>query len=282
LAKETGNGSAYSLVANSGTNQPDAGVLVGSWKEVVGGTSLPANTWKHLAATYDGATLRLYVDAVQVAQGSITGALQVSNGALRIAGHSILGDFFSGRIDEVRIYNKALTQAEIAADRNRPILSSLWKTTAVPGTLTDPDTAAAELGVKFKSDSAGYITGIRFYKSSANTGTHIGSLWSSTGKLLAQATFTNETASGWQQVNFSTPVPIAANTVYVASYHVNAGHYSVDENYFASKGYDTAPLHALGGSGNTNNGVYKYSATPAFPTDSYRSSNYWVDVLFKR
>ncbi len=280
LTKETSNGSAYSLVANSGTNQPDAGILVNSWKEIVGGTSLPANTWKHLAATYDGATLRLYVDAVQVAQGSVTGALQISNGVLRIGGHSILGDFFSGRIDEVRVYNQALTQAQIAVDRNRPVITSLWKATAVPETLADPDTGAAEIGVKFKSDVAGYITGIRFYKAVSNTGTHIGSLWSSTGKLLAQATFNNETASGWQQVNFSNPVPIAANTVYIASYHVNGGHYSVDENYFASKGYDTAPLHALGGPDNAN-GVYAYSATPVFPTESYRSSNYWVDVLFK-
>lgn len=86
-----------------------------------------------------------------------------------------------------------------------------------------------ELGVSFKSDVAGYITGIRFYKSSANTGTHVGNLWSSTGTLLASATFTNETASGWQQVNFLNPVAITANTVYVASYHCNGGHYSVND-----------------------------------------------------
>ena len=104
-----------------------------------------------------------------------------------------------------------------------------------------PD-SAVELGVKFRSDVAGTITGIRFYKASTNTGTHVGNLWSSTGTLLATATFANETASGWQQVNFSTPVAITANTVYVASYHTNVGHYSDNLNYFASQGVDSPPL----------------------------------------
>ena len=79
----------------------------------------------------------------------------------------------------------------------------------------------------------GTITGIRFYKGSSNTGPHVADLWSSTGTLLATATFSNETASGWQQVNFSTPVAITAGTTYVASYHTN-GDYSASQNYFAN------------------------------------------------
>ena len=85
------------------------------------------------------------------------------------------------------------------------------------------DPASIEVGVQFQSSINGYITGIRFYKSSANTGTHIGSLWTSTGQLLASATFTNETASGWQQVNFSQQVPITKDTTYVASYFAPTG-----------------------------------------------------------
>ena len=81
----------------------------------------------------------------------------------------------------------------------------------------------AELGVKFTSSSSGFITGIRFYKGVNNTGTHVGNLWSSTGTLLASATFTGESGSGWQQVNFSSPVAITANTVYVASYFSPTG-----------------------------------------------------------
>ena len=137
-----------------------------------------------------------------------------------------------------------------------------------------------ELGVKFRADSSGYITGIRFYKASANTGTHVGNLWTSNGTLLATATFTNETASGWQQVNFSTPVAITANTVYVASYHTNTGHYSDDLNYFAGKGVDNPPLHALADGVSGVNGVFAYGSTSSFPNQGWKSSNYWVDVVF--
>ena len=89
---------------------------------------------------------------------------------------------------------------------------TIWGAGTVPGTVDSGPDSAVELGVKFRSDTAGYITGIRFYKASTNTGTHVGNLWTSTGTLLATATFTNETASGWQQVNFATPVAITANT----------------------------------------------------------------------
>ena len=122
---------------------------------------------------------------------------------------------------------------------------TIWPSTAVPQNVDDGADESIELGVKFRSDVAGTIRGIRFYKAAANTGTHTGSLWTSTGTLLGTATFTNETASGWQQVLFATPVAIAANTVYVASYHANGGHYSADPDYFAKSGFDNPPLHAL-------------------------------------
>src|SRR3954453_2929749 len=100
------------------------------------------------------------------------------------------------------------------------------------------------MGRKFPPQNAGTIAGIRFYKGPTNTGTHTGTLWTSTGTLLATATFANETASGWQQVLFSSPVSISPNTTYVASYHAPNGHYAEDDNSFASSGVDNAPLHA--------------------------------------
>jgi PKD repeat protein len=158
---------------------------------------------------------------------------------------------------------------------------TVWPSSAVPKVAADPDTTPVELGMKFTADRSGSITGIRFYKSSANTGTHVGSLWTTSGQLLARATFSNETASGWQQVNFATPVSIQANTVYVASYHTNAGRYSGDNNYFANAGVDRAPLHALRNGVSGNNGVYAYGPNPVFPSSSYLATNYWVDVVFK-
>ena len=141
------------------------------------------------------------------------------------------------------------------------------------------DGCFSELGVQFKSDISANIQGIRFYKSAANTGTHVGNLWSSTGTLLATATFTNETASGWQQVNFATPVPITANTIYVASYHASGGHYAADQSYFTNSGVDNAPLHALQDGVNGSNGVFVYGTTSAFPNSGFQGSNYWVDVV---
>ncbi|APW59888.1 DUF4082 domain-containing protein [Paludisphaera borealis] len=152
--------------------------------------------------------------------------------------------------------------------------SALWSTSTQPTVASDPDTSAVELGVKFSSNAAGSITGIRFYKGSGNTGTHVGHLWSSTGQLLATATFTGETASGWQQVNFSTPVAIAANTVYVVSYLAPGGRYAADGGYFASA-YTSGPLSVP-----ANGGVYKYGSAGGFPTQTWNASNYWVTPVF--
>lgn len=156
---------------------------------------------------------------------------------------------------------------------------SAWTSSIIPKTLADSDTAAVELGVKFRSDISGFVTGVRFYKGSVNTGTHVGSLWSANGTRLASATFVNETASGWQQVNFATPVAISANTLYVASYHAPKGGYSIDTGYFGSVGVDKAPLHVPASGASGGNGVYRYG-TSGFPNQTWNSSNYWVDVVF--
>ncbi|MET3332220.1 MULTISPECIES: DUF4082 domain-containing protein [Bradyrhizobium] len=151
---------------------------------------------------------------------------------------------------------------------------SLFGTSDAPSVPNSGDSSPVEVGVKFTASVNGTITGLRFYKGSLNTGSHIADLWSSTGTLLATATFTGETASGWQQVNFSSPVAITAGTTYVASYHTN-GNYSGTQNYFATS-LTNGQLTAPAGS----NGVYIYGAGSAFPTNSFKSSNYWVDVVF--
>jgi hypothetical protein len=155
---------------------------------------------------------------------------------------------------------------------------TIWPSTIVPATVDNGPDGPLELGVAFKADTNGTITGIRFYKSLANTGVHQGHLWSHSGALLATVTFTNETSSGWQQADFSTPVAITANTVYVASYQSSVGHWSVNWNYFAASGVDNPPLHALQNASNTPNGIW--GSAGAFPANT-NASNYWVDVIFK-
>ena len=115
---------------------------------------------------------------------------------------------------------------------------SIWNDSFTAAEENDP--SAVELGVKFRSDQAGFITGLRFYKTSGNTGTHVGHLWTADGTQLAEATFSGETASGWQQVSLDSPVAIDANTTYVASYHAPNGHYAATNDYFATGGFDSA------------------------------------------
>jgi hypothetical protein len=152
-------------------------------------------------------------------------------------------------------------------------------TTQTPSTGTENDGRPLEVGVKFTSSVAGTITGIRFYKTSGNTGTHIGELYSSTGTRLAQATFSGETSSGWQQVSFSSPVSINANTVYVAACFSSGGGYTSTANYF-STAVVNGTLTALADGTSGVNGVYVYTSAPAFPSAGYLQSNYWVDVVF--
>jgi hypothetical protein len=136
------------------------------------------------------------------------------------------------------------------------------------------------VGVKFRSDIGGNITGIRFFKGAGNNGTHVGLLYTATGTLMAQAAFSGETASGWQQVNFAAPVAISPNTTYVAAMFTSTG-FAWDAGYFTASGADNASLHALKSGVDGLNGVYGYSSTPVFPASSYFNSNYWVDVVFQ-
>jgi hypothetical protein len=384
------NDVAYALyTADGGSKPPSVHGLFGSGggadKTAVGTSNLTLNTWVHLAGTYDGTALRLYVNGALVATKAQTGSMTATTGALRIGG-DFSKEYFTGLIDEVRVYNRALSQTEIQTDMATPLASppvittqspvagatgvattsvvkatfnkavvastisftlkdaggtavpatltydattftatltpsaalatsttytatvsgaqdsggnvmapvswsfttassgsgpfSIWLATATPVNQADPDNQAVEVGVKFRADVGGQITGIRFFKGATNTGTHVGNLWTSTGTLLATATFSGETASGWQQVNFTTPVSITANTTYVASYHTNVGHYAADQNYFASA-VDAPPLHALANGTDGPNGVFSYGSSSIFPTLTFNAANYWVDVVFK-
>jgi glucose/arabinose dehydrogenase len=158
---------------------------------------------------------------------------------------------------------------------------TIWSQATTPAVAASGDTGAVELGVKFRSDVAGTITGLRFYKGAGNGGTHVGNLWSATGTLLASATFSGETASGWQEVTFATPVSISPNTTYVASYFAPVGRYSTDSGYFAGRTVTSGPLRALADGTDGGNGIYRYGAASGFPTGTFNATNYWIDIVFR-
>jgi hypothetical protein len=159
-------------------------------------------------------------------------------------------------------------------DPGSTTVHTLFAPNATPATAASNDPNSVSLGVRFTPTSDGNVVGVRFYKGAGNGGVHIGSLWSSTGTRLATATFTSESASGWQTVYFSPVVPVTAGTTYVASYFAPLGRYSANSGYFNSA-LTNGPLTAPAG----NNGVYSYGGD-SFPSGSWGNTNYWVDPLF--
>ena len=105
-------------------------------------------------------------------------------------------------------------------------------------------------------------------------------MWGTSGAAAARCSrgrrSLGRSGSGWQQVNFSPPVAITANTVYVASYFSPTGDFSVDRNYFNAV-VNNPPLQAL-----QNGGVYNYGSSSGFPAGTYQASNYWVDIVFSQ
>jgi beta-glucanase (GH16 family) len=148
-------------------------------------------------------------------------------------------------------------------------------TTQTPGIPSKSDGATTnyELGAKFQSTAAGTITGIRFYKSSSESGTHTGRMWSAAGTQLASVVFSGETASGWQTATLSTPIAISANTTYVVT--VNTGN-----SYYVKTdaGLDTSVINGSLSTIVGNNGVF--GNVGVYPTSSNLNSNYFRDVVF--
>jgi hypothetical protein len=137
-----------------------------------------------------------------------------------------------------------------------------------------------EVGMKIRPSEDGYVTRLRFYKQPNNTGTHVGHLWSSSGALLATATFTAETASGWQEVDLANAIPVVKDATYIVSTFSASGYYAFQPGYF-NTGVDRAPMHAPSAATSGGNGVYKFGAS-GFPDQTYNATNYWVDATFER
>jgi len=161
----------------------------------------------------------------------------------------------------------------MAADGAQQPISIFKTQTPALVNQSDGPSATYELGLKFQSSVTGKITGIRFWKGSAEQTRHVGRIWSASGTLLASVTFANETASGWQVQNLATPLSINANTTYVVSVGTSNTNYVCTNNVLLSA-ITNGPLSTVVG----NNGVYGPRGT--FPTQTWQASNYFRDVVF--
>jgi hypothetical protein len=156
--------------------------------------------------------------------------------------------------------------------------NTFWSTAAVPKIASvSNDSSPVTLGLPFYSSVPGTVLGLRFYKGSRNTGTHVGALYSAAGgEALAKANFVGESGKGWQTVLFPVPVHIADHATYTVAYLAPKGGYADDQN-FTWSALNSPPLHVVG-----PGGVFAYGASLQFPTGVYNRSNYWVDVIFRQ
>src|SRR5437773_2141072 len=234
------NVDGYYLMASSDQgNRPAVG---GAWppgnRILVGPSGLAVNTWTHLAATFDGATMRLYVNGVQVASQAQTAPLAITTGTLQIGADSYAGENFAGRIDEVRIYNRALTAAEIQTDMNTAVAPATPDTQppTAPGTLTATAVSGSQINLSWVAsmDNVG-VTGYPVERcqgagctSFAPIGTAAGTTYSDAGlganssySYRVRATDAAGNPSGYSNVaSATTPAPVAGPA---AAPGINAG-----------------------------------------------------------
>ncbi len=145
--------------------------------------------WQHLAATYDGATARYYVDGVEVASRAFSGSVGNSN-TWRIGAYGFgPGNFFDGLVDEVRVYDRALAAAEIAADRDQPLGLADPGAPTMPGNLdaTASTTTTVSLGWTASTDDTG-VAGYTVYAGGAAAGTTTATTFTVTGLTARAAT----------------------------------------------------------------------------------------------
>ncbi len=247
-------GSAFSVTLPAGTfTDVDAGDTLAYMATAANGSALPPwLTFNASTRTFSGTPT-----------SANTGTVSIKTTATDLGG-----------LATSETFNIAVTTS--------PATTSLFTASNIPTQTSLNDGTPLEVGMKFTSSTAGQITALKFYRSPRDTGTDLLDLWTSTGTKLASATFSSTTASGWQTATLATPVSIAANTTYVASYHTS-GAYVATNNFFASaltSGPLTAPSSASAG----GNGVYAYGGTNGaglFPTNTFSASYYYADVVFR-
>lgn len=148
---------------------------------------------------------------------------------------------------------------------------------ATPQTAIVPDNSAVTLGVRFVSARPGKISGIRFFRGATSRDGYAVKLFAANGSLLAAAKTWKDTCvvPCWEQVNFASPVRLAANTTYIAAYYASNGRYSADKHGLANS-HSAGPLTAPASATIGGNGVFTYST--GFPNHTVEDTNYFVDV----
>ncbi|MBR8840395.1 MAG: DUF4082 domain-containing protein [Stigonema ocellatum SAG 48.90 = DSM 106950] len=235
----------------------------------------------HIATPLDGTTLHIEFSGVDK-----TGTINVPNtgcygsdlhGWQCFQDVTVSGVSLTGGVQRMRVVFESTAYTvdyyNIMRQPGTTPNQSLFTTSSTPFKSNNSDNRTLELGMKFQSDVDGQITAVRYWKGSWETDTHTGTIWSADGTLLATVPFTNETATGWQEAQLSTPLTITANTTYVVSVNAN-------QCFASTIGGLESPLsnQNLRSVADDNNGVFGNIGT--FPTNSFQNTNYFRDIQF--
>ena len=222
ILKETAGEEVYALYANEDHNLPISIFYNGTWQVISSSNQLPIKRWTHLVATYDGQYQRLYVNGVEVANKKQNSLIQQSSGVLRIGGNSVWNEFFQGYIDEVRIYNRALTPAEVsynmatAVSVSNPPQFIMGDQTVEPGLAYKPQGTAQAYQVK--AEKTGVVTTVQVYLDAGSTATElVAGIYKDSnghpGTLVAQGKLSLLKSGAWNSVSIPV-VPVTASQPY--------------------------------------------------------------------
>ena len=218
--KEGLNDLAYGLYASDLASRPQGVVNLGTGAlGAAGGVALQANGWSHLATTYDGSTVRLFVNGTQAVALAAAGSLVQTSGSLRIGGNSLFGEWFQGVIDDVRIYDRALAVAEIQTDMATAVPPPPPDTTLPNVAITTPSSGATVTGTvgiaASATDNVG-IASVQFLLNGANFGSAVTAppyavTWDTTQGANGSYTIAALARDVFGNANVSTNVAVAVN-----------------------------------------------------------------------
>jgi len=225
IMKETPGSEVYSLYASEDANIPVSYINNGSYRSVSGSKQLPLNQWTHLVATYDGQHQRLYLNGLEVAKSLQDGLIQQSTGVLRIGGNSLWGEYFKGYIDEVRIYNRALTALEVMYNKATAISVTNPQQFVMGDNIKEPwvDYRSPGIAEAFQTvpRKSGVVTNVAVYLGASSTASElVAGIYKNNnghpGDLITQGRLNKPKPGAWNQVTIPVVTVTAGQPYWIA------------------------------------------------------------------
>jgi glucose/arabinose dehydrogenase len=205
---------AYAMYVTNGSSRPTGHVNIGGEKTAQGTAQVSTTTWTHLATTYDGTALKLFVNGVQVSSTAVTGNIPVTNLPLTLGGDTVWPEWFKGLMDDVRIYNRPLSATEIQSDMNTPVTTAVNDSTppTTPADLVKTSQTENSISISWSTSSDNVsVSGYGIYKNSVLVNTSSTTSFTLTG-LSCGTTYDIGVDAVDSSNNRSSPAPLTAST----------------------------------------------------------------------